>query len=85
MTKDEINFGIRYLETLSQLMQEAIDNGVTLECAVATIKMPEYENYSLYAWAHQQVNIPAAYRDLAGRKSSGSSLDTAGCARGLAL
>ena len=67
MTKDGINFGIRYLETLSQLMQEAIDNGVTLEHAVATIKMPEYENYSLYAWAHQQVNIPAAHRDLVGR------------------
>lgn len=67
MTKDEINFGIRYLETLSQLMQEVIDNGVTLERAVATIRMPEYENYSVYAWAHQQVNIPAAHRDLAGR------------------
>ena len=84
MTKDGINFGIRYLETLSQLMQEAIENGVTLECAVATIMMPEYENYSLYAWAHQQVNIPAAHRDLAGRKSSGSTLDTTGCARGSA-
>ncbi len=67
MRKDEINFGIRYLETLSQLMQEAIDNGVTLERAVATIRMSEYENYSLYAWAHQQVNIPAAHRDLVGR------------------
>ncbi len=64
MTKDGINFGIRYLKTMSQLMQEAIDNGVTLERAMATIKMPEYGDYSLYAWAHQQVNIPATHHDL---------------------
>ncbi len=81
MTKDGISFGIRYLKTLSLLMQEAIDNGVTLERAVATIRMPEYENYSLYAWAHQQVNIPAAHHDLLGPKSLGSTLDTAGCTR----
>ncbi len=67
MTKDGIYFGLRYLETLSQLMQEAIDDEVTLERAVATIKMAQYENYSLYAWAHEQVNIPAAHRDLVGR------------------
>ena len=73
MTKDGINFGIRYLETLSQLMQEAIDNGVTLERAVATIKMPEYENYSLYAWAHQQVNIPAAHREILGQSVTDKS------------
>ncbi len=48
-------------------MQEAIDNGGTLDSAVATIKMPKYENYSLYAWAHQQVNIPATHHDLVDR------------------
>ena len=74
MTKEGINFGIRYLETLSQLMQEAIDNGGTLESAVATIKMPKYENYSLYAWAHQQVNIPAAHRDLVDQQGDDKSV-----------
>jgi phosphatidylethanolamine-binding protein (PEBP) family uncharacterized protein len=26
--------------------------------------MPDYDAYSLFAWAHNTVNVPAAYREL---------------------
>ncbi len=70
MTKDEIAFGVHYLETLSRLVHEAIDDGVTLEGAVADIKMSDYRNYSLYGWAHGQVNLPAVYHDLVSRQGT---------------
>ncbi len=67
MRRDGINFSIRYLEELSRRVREAIANGLSVKEAVRQIRMPQYETYSLYDFAHKTVNIPAIYKDLAGK------------------
>ena len=64
MAREEIDYSIKYLKKLSQQVQEAIQEGLTLEETVQRMSFSEYRQYSLYDFVHKTVNVPAVYRDL---------------------
>ena len=47
-------------------MRAAIAEGRSVEAALDAVAMPGYGDYSLFDWAHNTVNVPAAYRELQG-------------------
>ncbi len=64
MTPGEIDFTIRYLETLDNDVQTAIANGRSLEQIQHSLSMPEFKGYALWDWVHTGLNIPAVYKAL---------------------
>ena len=69
MRPADIDFPIRYLRELDAAVRAAIGEGRSLEDTLAAVGMPHYSGYSLFEWAHNAVNVPAAYkylRDLPG-------------------
>lgn len=63
VTKNSINFTYNYLIKLKQKVLEAMDEGLDIEDATATILMPEYQHDPMYDMLHKQ-NIETAYRTL---------------------
>ena len=64
MTKQDIEWHIDYLATVKKEVQNAIDQGLSLEQTVAKVTMPEFTGYALFGWVHPALNVPAAYKDL---------------------
>ena len=60
----DLDFIIRYLETLHQEVKNAIDKGMKLEEAQKNITMKEFQGYALWDWVHTGVNIPNTYKEL---------------------
>jgi glyoxylase-like metal-dependent hydrolase (beta-lactamase superfamily II) len=72
MRPSDIEFPLRYLRELDSAVSAAIDEGRSVEATLEAVEMPHYRDYSLFEWAHNSVNIPAAYRhlrDLRGREA----------------
>lgn len=67
MTRDDIHWHIDYLETVKTQVKAAIDKGLSLEETVKAVTMPEFSGYALFGWVHPGLNVPAAYKDLAGK------------------
>lgn len=67
MGREDLSWHIDYLETVKNQVQEAIDQGLTLEQTVEKVKMPEFGGYGLFGWVHPSLNVPAAYKDLKGK------------------
>src|SRR5919197_2722564 len=65
----EIAYPLGYLEELDRQVKMAIDSNLSMEETVREVELAAYQAYSHYAWVHPQVNVPAAYRELAGRKA----------------
>jgi cyclase len=63
VTPADLDFPIRYLETLDARVREAVADGLTLEETIARLPMKEFAAYSLYPLAHFKINLPAAYRE----------------------
>ena len=59
-----IDFPIRYLRELDAAVCAAIGEGRSVEATLAAVGMPHYSGYSLFEWAHDTVNVPAAYKHL---------------------
>lgn len=57
------DFTYGYLVALKQEVKKAIDNGVTIEDAVQTITLPQYENANMYNTMHKQ-NVESTYRTM---------------------
>ncbi len=68
MSPAEIEFPLRYLRELDDAVRTAIDKGRSVEATFDVAAMPEYAAYSLFEWAHNTVNVPAAYHDLQERQ-----------------
>lgn len=64
MMPADIEFPIRYLRELDSAVGAAIKEGRSIEATLAAVTMARYDKYSLFNWAHNTVNVPAAYRDL---------------------
>lgn len=45
-------------------MRTAIEQGRSVEATLEAVAMADYGEYSLYDWAHNSLNVPAAYRHL---------------------
>jgi glyoxylase-like metal-dependent hydrolase (beta-lactamase superfamily II) len=72
MRPADIDFPIRYLRELDTAVSAAIAEGRSLEATIEAVGMPDYSEYSLFEWAHNSVNVPAAYqllRDLRDREA----------------
>jgi hypothetical protein len=65
----DIEFPLRYLRELDGAVRAAIDEGRSVEATLDVAAMPAYGAYSLFEWAHNIVNVPAAYRDLRERET----------------
>ena len=53
-----------YLATVKKEVEAAIEDDLTLEQTVESVRMPEFEGYALNGWVHTGLNVPAAYKDL---------------------
>jgi glyoxylase-like metal-dependent hydrolase (beta-lactamase superfamily II) len=69
MRPADIEFPLRYLRELDSAVQAAIKEGRSVEATLEAVAMADYGEYSLFDWAHNTVNVPAAYQHL---HSSGS-------------
>jgi cyclase len=63
MCSADIEFPLRYLRELDGAVRAAID-ARSIEATLEVATMPCYGAYSLFEWAQNTVNVPAAYRDL---------------------
>lgn len=64
MKPAEIGYSIEYLKELQTRVKDAVAQGLSAEQAVQRIDMSKYNAYSIYPFAHSQVNVPAVYNDL---------------------
>ena len=74
MRPSDIDFPIRYLRELDSAVSAALDEGQSVEAALERVGLPQYGDYSLFEWAHNAVNVPAAYqhlRDIRGAEAKG--------------
>jgi len=72
MRPADIEFPLRYLRELDSAVSSAIDEGRSVEATLEAVGMARYGEYSLFEWAHNSVNVPAAYqhlKDLRGTKA----------------
>jgi cyclase len=60
----DIEFKIRYLETLHKEVKNAVEKGMTLEQTQKSIAMKNFQGYALWGWVHSGVNIPNTYKDI---------------------
>lgn len=61
MRPADIEFPLRYLRELDSAVETAVKEGRSVEDTLKTVAMANYGEYSLFDWAHHQVNVPAAY------------------------
>ena len=64
MRPADIDFPIRYLRELDTAVSAAIAEGRSVEATLEAVGMSHYGGYSLFEWAHNSVNVPAAYQHL---------------------
>lgn len=69
MHRSDILYHIEYLEELEKQVRSAIQRGLDLEQAQEDVRMEGYSEYSMYEFIHFQVNLPAAYKELAEQHS----------------
>jgi glyoxylase-like metal-dependent hydrolase (beta-lactamase superfamily II) len=60
----DIDFKIRYLESLHKEVKNAVAQGMTVEEAQKTITLPDFQGYALFGWVHTQINVPNTYKEL---------------------
>jgi cyclase len=67
ISREDIKWHVDYLEAVRSQVKAAIGKGLSLEETVKTVTMPEFSGYALFGWVHPGLNVPAAYKDLAGK------------------
>jgi cyclase len=61
MPPADIDFPIRYVRELDAVVSAAVAAGASVEDTLEAAGMSHYGEYSLFDWAHNSVNVPAAY------------------------
>lgn len=72
MRPSDIEFPLRYLRELDEAVTMAVDAGRSVEATLEAVGMPQYREYSLFEWAHNSVNVPAAYQHLQSSRGANS-------------
>ncbi|MFC4158807.1 MBL fold metallo-hydrolase [Chitinimonas lacunae] len=62
-----LDFNLRYLDTLREQVQAAIDRNLSEKDTAATVQMDEFKGYKLFPWVHSQMNVVKAYQELKGQ------------------
>jgi cyclase len=60
----DLDFTIKYLETLHKEVKSAVDKYMTLEDTQKYIVMKGFQGYALWGWVHSGVNIPNTFKEL---------------------
>lgn len=68
MTREDLRWHIDYLSQVKLEVQQAVQQGMSLEQTVKQVAMPSYRGYALFDWVHPTLNVPAAYKDLTAQK-----------------
>jgi len=69
--KAGIKFTIDYVEALKRNITGAVENGLTLEQTIQTVRMKEFDKgYALFDWLHFNFNLPNAYKDIKASKQA---------------
>lgn len=63
MRPADIQFPLDYLRELDAAVEKAVAEGRSVEDTLKDVSMPHFGEYSLFDWAHNTVNVPAAYND----------------------
>jgi len=71
--KSELDFGIRYIETLRSEVQKAVRKGLTLDAAKKQITMPDFQGYPIFDWLHYEVNLPKTYAEVQAEQNRASA------------
>lgn len=67
--KAGIKYTIDYVTALKTNIENAVNQGLTLEQTLETVKMKEYDKgYTLFNWLHYNFNLPNAYKDIKANK-----------------
>ena len=66
MGREGLRWHLDYLKAVQSGVKDARARGLSLEQTVAELKLPEFRGYQLFDWVHPGLNVPAAYKDLAG-------------------
>jgi glyoxylase-like metal-dependent hydrolase (beta-lactamase superfamily II) len=64
MRPADIDFPVQYLRELDAAVSAALDEGRSVEATLEAVQMSDYAEYSLFEWAHNSVNVPAAFQHL---------------------
>jgi glyoxylase-like metal-dependent hydrolase (beta-lactamase superfamily II) len=71
--KAGIKYTIDYVEALKKNVEDAVNNGLTLEQTKQAVTMKDYDKgYTLFNWLHYNFNLPNAYKDISTNKRIGS-------------
>lgn len=68
MARDDLRWHLDYLRAVQAGVKDALARGMSLEQTVAELKLPEFRGYQLFDWVHPGLNVPAAYKDMAGAR-----------------
>lgn len=67
MAREGLRWHLDYLAAVQAGVKDALARKLSLEQTVTELKMPEFRGYVLFDWVHPDLNVPAAYKDLAAR------------------
>lgn len=67
MPREGLLWHLDYLKAVQSGVKDALARGLNLEQTVAELKLPAFRGYQLFDWVHPGLNVPAAYKDLAGK------------------
>ena len=64
MRPADIDFPLQYLRELDAAVGAAVAEGRSVEATLEAVQMSDYREYSLFEWAHNSVNVRAAFTHL---------------------
>lgn len=65
VTPDGFDFSIDYLEAMVDGVEDAHQDGLSVEETVATVTLEPFQGYALWDWVHSALNVPVTYAELA--------------------
>lgn len=67
MPREGLRWHIDYLKAVQSGVKDALARGLTQAQTVAELQLPAFRGYALFDWVHDDLNVPAAYKDLAAK------------------
>ncbi|UXI69787.1 MBL fold metallo-hydrolase [Tahibacter amnicola] len=63
MERGDLAWHIDYLAALTTQVKRGVAEGKSLEQVVAQTTLPEFQGYAIRGWVHDQINVPAAFKE----------------------
>ena len=62
---DEFDFTIDYLNSLHTDVSASVEAGASVEEAMESVTMEDFQGYALWDWVHTTINVPMTYQEVA--------------------